>query len=198
MALYLVPSNIFVFVRINTVFSQGASANCFLTGLQTQSDKNRLYNGPFDAMKKIYSAHGIRGIYKGQGVTLLREATGYGVYFLAYEKLVQREMATKGIRREEISPAHAVLYGAAAGYAVCSRKTFLLRSVTHYLLLLFLFLQLWAVIYPIDMIKSRIQTDGFSPWTGQKYKSARDCFRVTLKTEGVAAFMRGLGPTLIR
>jgi solute carrier family 25 carnitine/acylcarnitine transporter 20/29 len=70
-------------------------------------------------MRKIYSAHGIAGIYKGQTVTFLREAAGYGVYFLAYEKLVQREMAQKGIKREQISPAHAVLYGAAAGYAVC-------------------------------------------------------------------------------
>lgn len=60
----------------------------------------------------------MRGIYKGQAVTFLREATGYGVYFLAYEKLVQREMAKKGIRRDQINPANAVLYGAAAGYAV--------------------------------------------------------------------------------
>jgi len=56
-------------------------------------------------------------------VTFLREATGYGVYFLVYEKLVQREMAQKGIRRDQISPAHAILYGAAAGYAV--RRFFL-------------------------------------------------------------------------
>jgi hypothetical protein len=89
-------------------------------GLQTQPDKNRLYNGPFDAIKKIYSSHGLRGLFKGQNVTFLREATGYGVYFLAYEKLVQREMTIKGIRRDQISPANAVLYGAAAGYAVRS------------------------------------------------------------------------------
>ena len=69
-------------------------------------------------MKKIYRAHGISGIYKGQAVTLLREASGYGVYFLAYEKLVQREMKQKNIKREEISPSHAILYGATAGYAV--------------------------------------------------------------------------------
>jgi solute carrier family 25 (mitochondrial carnitine/acylcarnitine transporter), member 20/29 len=79
-------------------------------------------------MKKIYSAHGVAGIYKGQGVTLLREATGYGVYFLAYEKLMQREMAQKGIKREEISAAHAVLYGATAGYAVC-RSHIVLRPL---------------------------------------------------------------------
>ncbi|TFK44304.1 mitochondrial carrier domain-containing protein [Crucibulum laeve] len=142
--------------------------------LQTQSNVNPTYTGPYDAIKKIYSSHGIAGIYKGQGVTFLREATGYGVYFLTYEKLVQWEMAKKGIKRDQISPLNAVLYGATAGYA------------------------LWAVIYPIDMIKSRMQTDGFSPSTGQKYKSAVDCVRTVWRTEGVGAFTRGLGPTLIR
>ena len=87
-------------------------------GLQTQSNTNPLYRGPFDAMKKIFSEHGTQGIFKGQNVTFLREATGYGIYFWAYEKLVQREMAQKGIRRDQISASSAVLYGAAAGYAV--------------------------------------------------------------------------------
>jgi len=89
-----------------------------IIGLQTQSHTNRLYNGPWDAIRKIYGQRGIAGIYKGQAVTLLREATGYGVYFLTYEKLVQREMAKRNIRRDQISPTNAVLYGATAGYAV--------------------------------------------------------------------------------
>ncbi|RXW16049.1 hypothetical protein EST38_g9801 [Candolleomyces aberdarensis] len=142
--------------------------------LQTQSNTKPIYAGPWDAIKKIYTGHGIAGLYKGQVPTLVREASGYGIYFLVYEKLVQREMATKGIRRDQISPVNPILYGAAAGYA------------------------LWAVIYPIDMIKSRMQTDGFSPATGQKYKSTLDCVRTVWRTEGIGAFTRGLGPTLIR
>lgn len=157
-------------------------ANGFVSGpvehirirLQTQSNTNPMFAGPFDAIKKITSQYGIPGLFKGQCVTFLREAAGYGVYFLVYEKLIQREMLTKGIRREEISPINPVLYGAAAGYA------------------------LWAVIYPIDMIKSRMQTDGFTPSTGQQYASARDCVRKVWRTEGIGAFTRGLGPTLIR
>jgi hypothetical protein len=58
--------------------------------------------------------------------------------------------------------------------------------------------KLWAVIYPIDMIKSRMQTDGFTPATGQKYASTLDCVRTVWRTEGIGAFTRGLGPTLIR
>jgi len=167
------------------IFSAGVLAglaNGFVSGpvehirirLQTQSSVKPEYNGPFHAIKKIYSAHGIPGVFKGQGVTFAREAVGYGVYFMTYEKLVQREMAQTGIKREQLSPLNAVLYGAAAGYA------------------------LWAVIYPIDMIKSRMQTDGFTAATGQKYKSSIDCVRKVWRAEGLPAFTRGLTPTLIR
>ena len=68
-------------------------------------------------MKKIFSQHGIAGIYKGQVATITREAVGYGAYFWAYEKLMQREIRN-GVRREDVSPVKAVLFGAAAGYAV--------------------------------------------------------------------------------
>jgi len=143
--------------------------------LQVQNQKSPMFfKGPFDAVKQIYSKYGIAGIYKGQPVTILREAVGYGAYFLTYEKLVQREMKRKGIKRHEVSPVNAVIYGATAGYA------------------------LWALIYPIDMIKSRMQTDGFTPSTGQKYTSTLDCVRKVWRTEGIGAFTRGLGPTLIR
>ncbi|KAI0088140.1 mitochondrial carrier [Irpex rosettiformis] len=142
--------------------------------LQTQSAKNPLYAGPWDAIKKIYAQTGIAGIYKGQVATLWREASGYAVYFWAYEKLMHREMSLKGLSRDQVNPGYAILFGAAAGYA------------------------LWAVIYPIDMIKSRMQTDGFTPSTGQKYTSTLDCVRTVWRTEGIGAFTRGLGPTLIR
>lgn len=48
------------------------------------------------------------------------------------------------------------------------------------------------------MIKSRMQTDGFSPSDGQKYRSALHCVRTLWKAEGISAFTRGLVPTLIR
>ncbi|TFY82451.1 hypothetical protein EWM64_g1557 [Hericium alpestre] len=142
--------------------------------LQTQSNTNPIYRGPFDAIKKISSTNGIAGIFKGQNVTFVREAVGYGVYFWVYEKLVQREMSKTGIRRDQLSATSAMLYGAASGWA------------------------LWPVIYPIDMIKSRIQTDGFSSADGRKYKSTLHCVRTVFRTEGIGAFTRGLGPAMIR
>lgn len=87
-------------------------------GLQTQPDTARLYNGPWDAMRKIWAQRGLAGIFKGQVATFGRESFGYASYFLCYETLMQREMSAKGIKREEVHATHAVLYGAAAGYAV--------------------------------------------------------------------------------
>jgi hypothetical protein len=48
------------------------------------------------------------------------------------------------------------------------------------------------------MVKSRMQTDGFTTATGRKYSTSIDCVRQVWKAEGISAFTRGLGPTLIR
>ncbi|KAL7410622.1 mitochondrial carrier [Mrakia frigida] len=143
--------------------------------LQTQASTVPLaYAGPLDCISKIYKANGLAGIFKGQVPTLWREGVGYGSYFFAYEALMQRHMRKENITRSEVSPGFAVLYGAAAGYG------------------------LWFSIYPFDVIKSKIQTDGFSASSGRKYTSMLDAFRKVWAQQGVAGFTRGLGPTLIR
>lgn len=53
----------------------------------------------------------------------------------------------------------------------------------------------WSCIYPIDVIKSRIQLDGV---TETKYKNSFDCLRKSIKAEGYGCLFRGLSPTLIR
>jgi solute carrier family 25 carnitine/acylcarnitine transporter 20/29 len=52
-------------------------------------------------------------------------------------------------------------------------------------------------IYPIDVIKSKIQTDALDP-TKRQYKGMIDCVRKTWSKEGWKGFTGGLGPTLIR
>jgi Mitochondrial carrier protein len=107
----------------------------FTAGLQTQNATTPyFFKGPLDAVKQIYSQHGISGIYKGQAVTIAREAAGYGIYFLTYEKLVEREMNRKGIKRHQINPLSPILYGAAAGYAVrCLSHARLCLSISRFI-----------------------------------------------------------------
>lgn len=55
--------------------------------------------------------------------------------------------------------------------------------------------------YPLDVIKSRLQTDGFPSQRAQglqKYTSAIDCTRQLWAEQGAKGFMRGFTPTMIR
>ncbi|KAF9402476.1 Mitochondrial carrier protein ymc2 [Podila epigama] len=153
------------------------SQNAVKVATETASSnaaKNALFfTGPVDAVQKIYAQHGLRGLFKGQAVTMVREFQGYGAYFAAYEYLVQRAMRLENKERSELSTIKVVAYGACAGYAM------------------------WMTVYPIDVIKSKLQTDGFTSSTRQ-YSSALDCARKTLAKEGAAGFFKGVAPCILR
>lgn len=99
-------------------------ANSFLSGpiehvrirLQVQCATNKIYTGPLDFIKKVYSQHGLAGIYKGQMITFLRELHGFGIYFAFYEFLVQRKMKNDDIKRTQVPGLTMLGYGALSGY----------------------------------------------------------------------------------
>jgi len=142
--------------------------------LQTQPHgAARLYSGPLDCIRKLSANAGVtNGLYRGTAVTILREAQAYGVWFLTYEFLMNADAKRNNIKREQISTPKVALYGGLAGE------------------------MLWLASYPFDVVKSKMQTDGF----GEKarYKNMRDCFAQTFKAEGMYGFWRGIGPTLLR
>ncbi|CAG8601356.1 11086_t:CDS:2 [Paraglomus brasilianum] len=138
-----------------------------VTPTQTSSTPStKTYSGPIDFIKKVYASHGIRGLYKGQGITMVREFQGYGAYFLAYEYLMQQTMKREHKSRDELASWKPCLFGALAGYAM------------------------WTSVYPVDVLKSKLQTDGFTPET-RKYNGVIDCARKIHRTEGVKGFFRG-------
>ena len=55
---------------------------------------------------------------------------------------------------------------------------------------------LWLGSYPLDVIKSKMQSDGFGP--DKKFASMRDCFGQIWRGEGARGFWKGIGPTLLR
>lgn len=142
--------------------------------LQTQPHgAGKLYNGPLDCVRKLVSGGGLfRGLYRGEAVTILREAQAYGVWFLAFEWMMNTDAKRNNVAREAIPAYKIAFYGGLAGEA------------------------LWLASYPMDVVKSKMQTDGFGK--DMKYKTMRDCFAQTWKAEGMGGFWRGLGPTLLR
>ena len=126
-----------------------------------------------DCIKKLSAADGVgKGLYRGQAVTIIREAQAYGVWFLTFEYLMNLDMQRNNYARESISSYKVAFYGGLAGEA------------------------LWIASYPFDVVKSKMQSDGFGK--DQKFKSMRDCFAQTWAREGMQGFWRGIGPTLAR
>ncbi|ROT35826.1 mitochondrial carrier [Sodiomyces alkalinus F11] len=144
--------------------------------LQTQphAASARLYNGPLDCVRKLSSQGGgvFPGLFRGQAVTVLREAQAYGVWFLTFEWLMNADAARNRIDRREVPSWKIAFYGGLAGEA------------------------LWLSSYPFDVVKSKMQTDGFG--AAQRYASMRDCFAQIWRAEGAAGFWKGIGPTLLR
>ncbi|KAI1346028.1 mitochondrial carrier domain-containing protein [Xylaria sp. FL0043] len=145
--------------------------------LQTQPHgAARLYSGPLDCVRKLSNpttGGGIlRGLYRGEAVTVIREAQAYGMWFLAFEWMMNADAARNGVSRNEVPAYKVALYGGLAGEA------------------------LWLGSYPFDVVKSKMQTDGFGP--DMRYKSMRDCFAQTWRAEGMRGFWKGVGPTLLR
>lgn len=149
--------------------------------LQTQPHDAaaRLYKGPADCVRQLVSHAGGgltgvgNGLFRGQAVTIWREAQAYGVWFLTFEWLMNADAARNRIERKDVPAYKVAFYGGLAGEA------------------------LWLASYPFDIIKSKMQTDAVRP-ADQRYRTMRDCFAQTWRAEGFRGFWRGLGPTLLR
>lgn len=56
---------------------------------------------------------------------------------------------------------------------------------------------MWFTSYPIDIVKSKMQTDSLNP-KEQQYKGTLDCFKKIYQTNGIKGFFRGFTPTILR
>lgn len=128
-----------------------------------------------DTVVKIYQTEGVtRGIYRGFNITLLREVQAYGVWFLTYESLINYiQKARNYTLRDQITTPELLLSGALSGNA------------------------LWLSSYPLDVIKSNIQSDGFgknSVYNGKIWLTTKTIWKVS----GFRGFWKGIVPCLVR
>jgi solute carrier family 25 (mitochondrial carnitine/acylcarnitine transporter), member 20/29 len=127
--------------------------------------------------KHVWKRHGLKGLYLGGPITCVRDSVGYGFYFSSYE-LCRRLISTQ--RTQSLSTAtgsDVLVSGGIAGIIT------------------------WASIYPLDVIKTRIQAEG---WKGKQKQSqlpackALEMARNILRREGVRALYRGLAICSVR
>lgn len=100
-----------------------------LVKLQQQTATGAAAPGTLQLAASIVRREGLRGLYRGTGVTLIRDVPSSGVYFAVYEWLVRSLPQTAGLGDKEAT----FVAGGFAGVAS------------------------WGCIYPLDVCKSRLQ-----------------------------------------
>ncbi|TEY78803.1 hypothetical protein BOTCAL_0045g00190 [Botryotinia calthae] len=144
--------------------------------------------------RSIISTTGIRGLYFGGVVTALRDSIGYGFYFWSYElssRLYSSYILSSppGMENSTSSRDEAIkilLCGGVAGVVT------------------------WASVFPLDVVKTRLQAQILSPTTASeitplsiespphKPRGALEIARLAYRNEGMGVFFRGLGICSLR
>ncbi|KAL0342025.1 UNVERIFIED_CONTAM: Mitochondrial arginine transporter BAC2 [Sesamum calycinum] len=133
-----------------------------------QSSSNR---GPLDVARSILRAEGWRGIYRGLGITMLRDSPSHGLYFWTYEYM--KEQLQPGCRKNGQETFRTMLLSGG------------LAGVTS-----------WIFCYPLDVLKTRIQAQ--SHCLQPRYCGIVDCYRQCVTREGYNVLWRGLGTAVAR
>jgi len=152
-----------------------ATASATLNSAPTQ----QIYKGPIDCGLSIIKNYGLfRGLYRGMGVTLWRETPAFGFYFATYDTFKDRvESLLEDKDESHPIPSHAHAWAASAlAGGISGAWT-------------------WAIIYPFDVIKSKMQT---SPLERHLQKGMWTVASDIVKEHGWRHMFRGLGVTLVR
>jgi solute carrier family 25 (mitochondrial carnitine/acylcarnitine transporter), member 20/29 len=127
------------------------------------------YSGGLDVVRQLYRTGGVRSVFRGSAMTLARDGPGSAAYFAAYES-VKRALTPKdasGNPTAALSLPAVIVAGGAAGVAM------------------------WIPVFPVDTIKSRLQSAEGRPTIG-------GTIRGVYASGGVKAFFPGFGPALAR
>mmetsp|Transcript_5270 Transcript_5270/g.15402 ORF Transcript_5270/g.15402 Transcript_5270/m.15402 type:complete len:264 (+) Transcript_5270:427-1218(+) len=142
-----------------------------LLQVQTASSTNApKYNGMMDCAVQIFRSGGIRSLYKGTVLTLMRDVPGSIAWFGVYEVTKKQLVKWQGVEDpSRLSMSAVIVAGGLAGMAC------------------------WTVSIPADVLKSRFQTAEEG-----KYRGVVDVYRHLIKTDGPGALFTGIRPALIR
>lgn len=153
---------------LTKTFSQLIPGDRIKVMLQAQDPKNIKYNGPFDCIKSILRESGPKGLYKGTGLTLLRDVPGSVAYYGSYDILKQKLVQMSG--SDSLTPLQIICAGGFAGILN------------------------WIIAVPPDVIKSKYQMAPADKYPG----GVSQVFRELVRSEGIGALYKGLGPAVAR
>jgi len=136
------------------------------SNVQSSSSSRQPHIGPYQLTRQILRTEGLPGMFRGLTATFTREMPGYFFFFFAYEK-TRDLLRAPGQSKDDIGAMKTVIAGGMAGVT------------------------LWTIIFPADVVKSRLQVAGSKTPMLQMMSTI-------YKTEGILALYNGLVPTLLR
>ncbi|KAF8912721.1 mitochondrial carrier domain-containing protein [Gymnopilus junonius] len=127
-------------------------------------------NGFFDAVKHVWRAEGVRGLWKGAGTTLVIGVPSSSAYILTYDHLVH-----------VVLPPFIPSAAAAPLFAGVIARS----AIT-------------TIASPLELLRTNLQSTPPSPNNPHTLRSVLGSFRTLVKQNGFTSLWRGLGPTLLR
>jgi len=131
--------------------------------------------GSFELARKLIESNGVRALYQGSALMLLREMPSSVVYMMTYQKL------TIYLRKRNLSQLPFTKNNSSRNFVI----SFLSGGSAGTL-------AAFASV-PFDVVKSRIQANSFKTTSGMAHH-----FAALYREQGLAGFTRGLIPLTIR
>lgn len=134
---------------------QGASAG----------DTSYKYRGPIHGLRKLHATEGVKGMWRGTGISMIRSASVTGPHLTTYSYVKEVFVEKQWMR--DSTPLHilASLCGGFTGI-VCN--------------------------HPFDLVRNRLYNQPLTAdGKGVLYDGVRDCMKKLAKTEGLKGFYRG-------
>jgi len=142
--------------------------------------------GPFALISGIIKTHGLRGLYLGQGATLIRETGGSSAWFTANELstrfFLRRRELQRGLPAGSLTPFKSTEL---TTVEICASGA--LAGVSYNL-----------VLYPVDCVKSSIQTFETLRGKGERVPGFWEMGAEIWRKRGVRGLYAGCGITLLR
>ncbi|KLO20221.1 mitochondrial carrier [Schizopora paradoxa] len=126
--------------------------------------------GFWDAIRHVWRAEGLRGLWKGAGTTLVIAVPASTTYMLTYDYLLR-------IVIPEVSPSPTVTPLIAGALA---------RGIIS------------SVASPLELVRTNLQSTPPSPDNPHTLRSVLTSIRALIRSQGFGTLWRGLGPTLWR
>ena len=132
----------------------------------------RLYSGPIDCLRRIYTHHGVAGVYRGLCATMVFRS----LFFFWWSSY---DMISRQLRQSTNLSAPAVNFWAGG----LSAQVF------------------WLTSYPSDLVKQRIMTDPLGGGLGdgtRRFAHWKDAAAAVYRESGWRGYWRGFLPCFLR